>query len=117
MKEKVGIVIFTSNFLSEEYIAVNSETRAKKFDINLNLFSGTERRILEMLLDGKDHSKLELKTVMPDPEYATDPNLNNHLQRCRNKLRMMYYDIVCVNRNRKSFYRLVKSLADQDDDE
>jgi hypothetical protein len=86
------------------------------FSINWSLFSETEIKMLQVLQDGVDHGKPQLKECLPDPKYTSDANLSNYISNLRRKLRMINHDIVCVVRNRKGHYRWVRSILSDEDD-
>jgi len=76
----------------------------------LNGFTTTEEAILNKLADGKPHTKEELLTVMPDPEFANVGNLRVHITRIRKKIQPKGHDIVCVSKG-KFYYQWVRLLA------
>ncbi len=72
-------------------------------------FTPTQQRLFQMLLDGKSHTKEELKTCLFD-ELAKPEALSAHFSAMRKFLRPDGLNILCVFQNRKRVYQLVRLL-------
>ncbi len=57
-------------------------------------FTPTQQRIIDVLSDGKPHSRKELKGCLPD-ELAELKTVNVHIAHIRVKLRPIGEDIIC----------------------
>ena len=57
-------------------------------------FTPTQQKIIDMLSDGKPHSRKELKRCLPD-ELAELKTVNVHIAHIRLKLRPLGEDIIC----------------------
>jgi DNA-binding CsgD family transcriptional regulator len=74
----------------------------------MSTFTPTERRIMEILIDGSDHHKEELAKCMEhDTELRT---LAQHISNMRKKLRPKGFDIL-LSMNGKLYYRCVRLLS------
>lgn len=72
--------------------------------------SPTQTRILMMLSDGEPHTKLELKTCLPD-DLASVFTVRHHICKLRKHLRPGGHDILTEFRRNVVHYRLVRLLA------
>lgn len=72
-------------------------------------FTPVERRILEVLSDGKDHTKTELHGCLND-DMGPKSNVSVHVFNIRKKIQPHGQDIVCVYYKRKWLYRHVCHL-------
>lgn len=61
--------------------------------MDLSVLTPTQRRIVEVLLDGEGHTRRDLEKCIDD-ELAGPGNLKVHLSRIRKKLRPQGYDVV-----------------------
>lgn len=68
----------------------------------------TERAILNTLLDGEPHHRLELKEHMGPSSLA---GLRVHVCNMRPKLAPLGEDIVCILNKRTIWYRLVRTIS------
>lgn len=73
-------------------------------------YTPTQQRILEVLEDGKRHSRKELLQCLND-EMTGRGVLNSHLHLLRQKLRPRGTDIICELHNRSIGYRWVRLLG------
>lgn len=71
--------------------------------------SPTQRKILEVLGDGKAHTADELKDCIADP-LADYSNVKPHLSHLRITLRKQDEDILCVWIRRQRLYQWVRLL-------
>lgn len=78
----------------------------------VNNLTPTEKRIVQALSDGDNHTREELLKCLDD-EMATDIAFYAHVQRLRTKLRNAGHDVVSVN-VRGPKYRMVRLLAKDD---
>lgn len=85
--------------------------------MDLNQFTPTEQKILLMLADGQDHSRLELQRALPRQEscLTEESSVRQHISKIRKKLRPVGEDIVCIRSRWGSTYRLARLLASATD--
>lgn len=72
-------------------------------------FSPTEKRILQVLADGKPHA-VKLMLPLLDDELSDKGHLSDHMLRIRRKIEGLGHDIVCVFRKRRMHYRYILTL-------
>ena len=72
-------------------------------------YTVTEQAMLDVLSDGKEHSKEEIRRCLPDD---LSDNIKSHLYNLRRKIRSGGRDIVCLSKGRQRpvRYQLVKLL-------
>ncbi len=75
-----------------------------------NGYTPTQQAMLDVLSDGKRHTRQELHACLPDPLGALS-NIQPHLTAIRKKLQPKGHDIVCEY-NRGLFYRHIRMIAD-----
>jgi len=78
--------------------------------MNLSEFTPVQRRMLEVLADGRPHTPLELHACLVD-ELGPVSNIKFHLTTIRKKLRPRGEDIICEIHNRKMHYRHVRLIS------
>ena len=78
--------------------------------LNGNGYTPTQRRILEVLKDGRLHRREELEACLND-NLATPVTLRVHLTYLRGKIRRKGLDIFCRGGAVRASYQLVKLLA------
>lgn len=76
--------------------------------------SKTQARMLEVLSDGRDHTREELHACLDDQLSALSA-IQFHIYCLRKVLKPIGQDIVCFNR-RGIFYRQVRNMAHPDDE-
>lgn len=69
-------------------------------------FTPTQKLIIDVLKDGQPHKRDELRQAVSDT--FTQKNLNEHLNRLRDRIRPYGYDIICQYLNRSLHYRLIR---------
>lgn len=72
-------------------------------------FTATQLKILELLMDGKLHTREEIHSCLPD-DLGAKTNIHSHITTVRNKIRDAGYLIVIQFRNRVPMYLLSKSI-------
>lgn len=78
------------------------------------LYTPTEQRLLNLLNDGRPHTREEMIKVGPDPEMPSWPNVFRSMTKLRAKLRMIGRDIVCVSKGKAgTFYQQVVLLTEE----
>ena len=80
-------------------------------ELDLDKFTPTRQRIIDILLDGKSHPRGELIKCLEDP-LASWQNLAQHISVIRKAIQPRGCDIVCVNGGymRVARYRLVRQF-------
>ena len=73
-------------------------------------FTPTQRAMLEVLKDGRPHTKAELHACLPD-ELGRLNSIAPHLSAIRKVLRPRGQDVLCEYRDRARFYRWVRLLG------
>lgn len=73
-------------------------------------FTPTQLKILAVLSDGLDHKPEELLACLWDTDGKVS-NVQPHITALRKLLNPQGQDIVCVTRNKTSFYRHVRQLV------
>ena len=81
--------------------------------MNLNGFTRTEQRMVEILEDGKRHTREELLESCRD-ELASMDTLYVHISNIRRKI-PAGQDILCVFRERRMHYQWVRLLHSPND--
>lgn len=66
----------------------------------------TQRRIMDLLSDGKLHTKQELRDTCGNDEYIDKNTVNVYLTNLRKKIRPIGQDVVCEIHNQVAYYRL-----------
>ena len=79
-----------------------------------NGYTPTQRAMLNILADGKPHTRHELHTCLMDDLGALS-NINFHICVIRGKLRPKGMDIICELSNRRIMYRQVRLLGSTHD--
>lgn len=74
-------------------------------------FTPTEKKILELLMDGQGHTKREIFDKCIPDELARLSAVNNHLLNLRKKLAPGGQGIQNEQLNGKSVFRLVRFMA------
>ena len=77
-----------------------------------NNYTPTQQKILDVLNDGKAHSRQELIDCLDDA-VADRKNLNVHLSNLRARMRPIRRDVICELKNRRIFYRHVMLISDK----
>tara|TARA_R110002020_G_scaffold376130_3_gene587293 strand:+ start:18703 stop:18954 length:252 start_codon:yes stop_codon:yes gene_type:complete len=72
-------------------------------------FTPSQEKILEMLSDGKPHTKYQLKLTYGD-EFTSCASLKNLIKKIRKQLRPKGQDILCEYANRTIHYRWVRLI-------
>lgn len=72
--------------------------------------SPTESEIWSLLRDGGEYPTAELHVVCLKG-YGASSNLWNHVMRLKRKLRPLGWDVECVRRSGRAYYRLAKTPA------
>lgn len=75
-----------------------------------NAYTPTQQSILNVLADGRPHSRDELIGCLED-DFANRKNLNVHLANLRARIRPVGRDIVCELVNRRICYRHVMLIS------
>jgi hypothetical protein len=70
-------------------------------------YTPTQKRMLQLLADGRSHTRAELKACLAD-ELGGWNNVQVHISRIRKQLRPKGQDILCVVANQKISYRQVR---------
>jgi len=83
----------------------------------LERLSPTQRRLLEVLLDGESHYRRELIRCLYDPNSGAE-SLKVHLSQLRSRIRPYGLDILCEyhGARRQSTYRLVMLISRSEPD-
>lgn len=76
-------------------------------------FTPTQQKILDVLSDGKSHSRQELIDCLEDA-VADRKNLNVHLSNLRARMRPAGHDVIYCPRHRKAYYRHVVLISGDD---
>lgn len=71
-------------------------------------FTPTQRRLLQVLADGKPHTAAELFACLPD-DLGEVTNVRSHLTELRKRLRGKGQEIACELVGRQAFYTLVRA--------
>ena len=79
---------------------------------NNNGFTPTQKKMLDILADGRIHTKEELHTCCGPSSLSV---VAVHIVYLRKKLRPIGQDIVCVFERRRIHYRQVRLLGPADD--
>jgi len=77
-------------------------------------FTPTEQALLDMLADGRSHSKRELSTCLRD-DMAEPVTLRRHIFNLRKKLRGQGHLIICELVDSKVFYNLRRNTGAYDE--
>jgi DNA-binding response OmpR family regulator len=77
--------------------------------MSLFRWSKTEQKIYDTLCDGRVHKFEELYEHLTNGDCSRDA-VSAHVGRMRKKLRPRGLDIVCVFRNRKTQYQMIRPL-------
>lgn len=72
-------------------------------------FSPTEKKLLQVLADGKPHAVKLLMPLLGD-ELADKGNLSDHMLRIRRKIEGLGHNVVCVFRKRRMHYMYILTL-------
>lgn len=83
----------------------------RTIDKRINGFTRTEWKLLQVLRDGKPHTRKELHACLPD-ELSNQATIKRHLSCLRRKLPANNL-ILCVWHTRRFCYQLVLSFCDQ----
>lgn len=75
-----------------------------------NGFTPTQQRILDVLSDGKDHTRKELHSCLPD-ELSQLSAIQKHVSKIRKVLQPKGFLILCTIHNRRICYRYVRSVT------
>ena len=75
-------------------------------------FTPTQNAIMDVLRDGRRHSKCELMKCLD--EFSTSNNLRVHLSHLRKRLESRGDDIVCELGRDGSYYRWVRIISYSD---
>jgi hypothetical protein len=75
-----------------------------------NGFTPTQKAMLDVLSDGKRHTKEELHNCLPD-ELGPMANIKAHLTAIRKKIQPTGQDIVCEYRYKVFYYRWVRMIT------
>lgn len=75
----------------------------------VNGFTPTEKRILELLSDGRPHKRQEVHACLDD-DLASLKSITPHISRIRRKINTQGEEIVCVARERSYYYQHVRLL-------
>jgi len=76
---------------------------------SMSQYTPTEARLVDMLSDGKPHSRRELLTCIDD-DQAVFSNLRWHLCSVRKKVKPLGEDILFISGNFQSGYQHVRTL-------
>jgi hypothetical protein len=76
----------------------------------VNGFTPTERRMLELLKDGKPHRREELHSCLQD-DLADLSAIQPHISNIRKRIRNLGEEIVCEFYQRSLHYRHVRLLS------
>lgn len=66
----------------------------------------SQRRIFDLLRDGKRHTMLELKKAVYD-EYIGNNNIAQQLNQIRKKIRFRGLEVICRLESKRIYYQLV----------
>ena len=72
-------------------------------------YTPNEVKLLEVLNDGLDHTKDELRLAIGD-EHTSDGSVKVAVHNLRKKLLPIGHDVVCIFRNRRGVYRQVRLI-------
>jgi hypothetical protein len=74
-----------------------------------NHWTPTQQKIINVLSDGQPHQKRELQDCLDE---LAEPNaIHVHVTLIRRKLRPVGEEILCVNRDGKSYFRHVRVVS------
>lgn len=76
-------------------------------------FTATEQRIMDLLADGKRHTRDELFSCLEDEMQKKD-NVNVHLTYIRRKIRPVGHDIISISQQGTTYYQHVTLVSTDD---
>ena len=74
-------------------------------------YTPTEQKILDILADGRPHSREELKKLLPDGEMNGKKALPGHITNLRKKLNPIGESVLCELHKRQIHYRHVRLIS------
>lgn len=83
--------------------------------MDLSIFTRTEKKMVTLLLEDRDHPKEEFVECLYD-ELSNPASVRKHLSRIRTKLRPLGYDILCrvMIPSPRICYRMVRLTGSTD---
>lgn len=78
-----------------------------------NEFTPTQTKILNLLADGKPHTKNEVRMTIGD-EFTSDATLRMHISNIRIRLKNRCEDIVCRIDQRRAYYQHVRLISSRE---
>ena len=81
-------------------------------ELDMTLFTPTQRKIMQKLIDGRSHRVAELHTCLVD-DLGPVTNVRPHIVNIRRRIEPLGLTIVCVNKGTGAgtWYRLVRLFS------